>query len=79
MSEWMFRWLMQGKSIEEIVEGSQSPKPSAEAVRESIICEKQKFEDAALKSVMRNAKNGDVNAIDWLAQRGLFESIKNPE
>ncbi len=79
MSEWMFRALMQGKSIEEIVESANPPKPSLEHVRNSIIEEQERFESACLKKVLSNAKGGDVRAIDWLAARGLFQSIKLPD
>lgn len=76
VSEWMFRAIMQGKTIEEIVESARDPKPSMEHVRESIIREREKFENACLKKVLANARQGDVSAIDWLAERGLFDSIK---
>ena len=76
MSEWMFRWLMQGKTIEEIVENCKDPKPTEESVRDSILREREKFEDACLKNVLRNARQGNVDAIDWLTRRGLFESIR---
>jgi len=76
VSEWMFRAIMQGKTIDEIIEKAQAPKPSPEHVRESILREREKFEDTCLKKVLSNARQGDVNAIDWLAKRGLFESVK---
>ena len=76
MSEWMFRWLMQGKTIEEIVAHSADPKPTAEAVRESIINERKTFERRCLEQVLINARKGDVDAIDWLAKRGLFADVK---
>ena len=76
MSEWMFRALLQGQTIEEIIEQAKNPKPSPEHVRESIMRERAKFEAACLKKVLSNARNGDVDAIDWLAKRGLFDSIK---
>ena len=72
----MFRWLMMGKSIDEIVAHCREPKPTPEDVHESILKERQKFEETCLKKVLMSAKAGDVNAIDWLSQRGLFDSIK---
>lgn len=75
MSEWMFLWFLRGKTIEEIIESSKEPKPSAELVREKIQKERGLFEKRCLEKVIANARNGDVNAIDWLAKRGLFSSI----
>jgi len=72
----MFRALLQGQSIEEIIERAKDPKPSPEHVRESIMRERAKFEDACLRQVLSNARQGDVDAIDWLAGRGLFDSVK---
>ena len=79
MSEWMFRWLMQGKTVEEIAESMTAPKMSPEEIRKAIIKDQEKFEEVCLQSVFRNAKKGDVTAIDWLTKRGLFTSIKLPE
>lgn len=76
MSEWMFRWLMQGKTIEEIIENCKEPKPAPDTVRETLLREREKFETACLKKVLSNARAGDVLAIDWLSNRGLFGSIK---
>jgi len=76
VSEWMFRALMQGQTIEEIIERAKEPKPSPEHVRESILRERAKFEDACLRKVLSNAREGNVDAIDWLAKRGLFGSVK---
>ncbi len=78
MSEWMFRALLQGKTIDEIVEKCKEPKPSPEHVRNSILREQEKFENACLKKVLSNARQGNVDAIDWLVKRGLFKSIKLP-
>lgn len=76
MSEWMFRWFMEGKTIDEIIENCKSPKPTAESVRETLLNDRQKFEDACLHRVITNAKKGDVETIDWLSKRGLFDSVK---
>ena len=76
MSEWMFRSLMQGETIEEIIEKSSDPKPTPEHVRESIIEHRKKFEDACLRQVLKNARDWNVEAIEWLVKRGLFTSIK---
>ena len=76
MSAWMFRRFMQGQTIDEIAANSKEPKPTRSEVRMSIMEEHEKFEDDCLKSVLSNARQGDVRAIDWLSQRGLFNSIK---
>lgn len=78
MSEWMFRALIQGKTIDEIVERCKDPKPSPEHVRNSILREQEKFEEDCLKKVILNARAGNVEAIDWLSERGLFQSIRFP-
>lgn len=70
---------MQGKSVEDIAESCKDPKPTPEEVRKSIARERDKFEDACLRSVLSNARKGDVSAIDWLARRGLFESVKTQD
>ena len=76
MSEWMFRWFMEGRTIDEIIEHCPLPKPTEESVRETLLSDRRKFEDDCLKKVISNAKEGNVEAIDWLSKRGLFDSIK---
>lgn len=79
IAEWMFRWLLRGKSVEDIIAEHQDPKPSAQEVRETIAKERGKFEDECLRQVIANARAGDVTAIDWLSKRGLFASVKLPK
>lgn len=79
MSEWMFRWFMQGKTIDEIVEKSNPPQPTSNQVRESIQKEREKFEDYCLRKLISKAKEGDTDAIDWFVNRGLFKCIKIPD
>ena len=76
MSSWMFRKFMQGETIDQIVESSQEPKPTAEHVRESLQRDRKNFENLCLQKVLVNAANGDISAIDWLSRRGLFSSVK---
>ena len=77
MSEWMFRWAMQGKTIDEIIEGCREPKPTAEHVRDSIMKAQQRLEDTCLRAVMDNAQKGDIPSIEWLAKRGVIKLRKS--
>ncbi len=79
MPEWVFRYFLQGKSVEDIIDSSRDPKPTSEEVRRMINEEREKFEEACLKSILINARKGDVSAIDWLFKRGLFESIRGDQ
>lgn len=49
VSDWMFQAVLQGKTVQEIVESAKAPKPSPDHVRDSIIKAREKFEAACLK------------------------------
>ena len=43
MPEWVFRYFLQGKSVEDIIDSSRDPKPTSEEVRRMINEEREKF------------------------------------
>ena len=55
----MFRYFVQGKSVDDIVDAAKEPKATPEQVLASIAKERGKFERACLRRVISNAKNGD--------------------
>ena len=79
MSEWWLRWFMQGKSIDEIVERCREPKPTPQMVRETMIQDREKFEKTCIRMVFENAQKGQIDAIEWLSKRGLFDQVRSKD
>ena len=79
MGNWMFEWLLRGKSIEEIIEASTGPELTPDQVHAAIEREREKFEETCLRQVVSRARKGDVSAIDWLSKRGLFKGVRFEE
>ena len=71
MSNWSLIEHWRGVSFDEIRNQYRDP-ISAEEVDKNIQEDAKKLEHAVLEGIIKNAKTGDLSAVDWLESRGLI-------
>ena len=63
-----------GRTLELIAQDYEDP-TTVKEVDEIISRERKRIEDAALRNIVKRAKDGDVAAVDWLESRGCINLL----